>query len=136
MTHFYLTDRSGYGRCPLRVLEAFDSREALNARMRQVAAVADDYDTDLNGLSTATHVACSDLCIAVGKCLPMDRCKASDLRTGPGSAEGLQVMRAFAARLDRLNAWDAPDVSEEDEAAARRDMEAIAREPRARHGWR
>lgn len=136
MTHYYLADRSGYGRFPLRVLEAFDSRTALMDRMTGLMVEANDYDEGLNYLSSATHIVCSDMSVAVGKCLPADRCKASDLRTGPGSAEGLPVMRAFAARLDRLNDWGAPAVTEADEAEARRDMDAIAREPRGRHGWR
>ncbi|EHP91342.1 hypothetical protein, partial [Methylorubrum extorquens] len=98
MTHFYLVDSSGYGRCPLRVLEAFDSRAALMDRMAAVMVEANDYDEGLNYLSSATHVASSDLNVAVGKCLPASRCKASDLRTGPGSADGLPIMRGFAAR--------------------------------------
>ncbi|MFE1597371.1 hypothetical protein [Methylobacterium sp. ID0610] len=102
MANFYICDSSGYGRFPLRVLEAFESREALMSRLVELAAEPDDYDYELNYVSSATHIATSELKIVVEKCLPIDRMKASDIRTGPASAESLPIVRAFAARLDRL----------------------------------
>lgn len=138
--HFYLVDRSGYGSFPLRVLERFESREALLARMSEVAVETNDYDEGLNFLSSATHVAWSELRINVGKCIPGDRCKASDLRTGPGGPEALPIMRAFAARIDRLQASSFPEFSDEEreelDREARQAIAQMAREPRARHGWR
>jgi hypothetical protein len=142
MTHLYITDRSGFGAFPLRVLERYDSREAMVARLAEIAAVRDDYDGELNFLSSATHVASSELKISVGKCLPMDRTKASDIRTGAASAEALPVVRAFAARIDRLREEDFQEMTPELQDEARRAMaeideeEAAARRGRRRHGWR
>lgn len=110
--------------------------------MTEIAGVQDDYDGELNFLSAATHIASSELKIAVGKCLPMDRSKASDLRTGPASAEALPIVRAFAARLDRLREQDFQEMTPELQDEARRAMaeidaeEAAARRGRGRHGWR
>lgn len=142
MNTFYITDRSGYGAFPLRVLEQFDSREAMLVRMAQIAAVTDDYDDGLNFLSSATHIAASEVRVAVGKCLPMDRTKASDLRTGPASPEAQPVIRAFAARLDRLREEPFTALTPEQEVEARRSMDEIeaeeraARRNRSRSGWR
>lgn len=101
MSFFYIVDRTGYGRFPLRVLEAFDTRDAMLRRLVQLTAV-DDYDYELNYVSSASHIATSDLKISVEKCIPMDRCRQSDIRTGPASPEAEPIIRAFAARLDRL----------------------------------
>ncbi|MBK3403251.1 hypothetical protein H0176_24170 [Methylorubrum populi] len=102
MAHFYICDSSGFGRFPLRVLEAFESREALMSRLVELTAEPDDYAYELNYVSSATHIATSELKIAPEKCLPIDRMKASDIRHGPASPEALPVIRAFAARIDRV----------------------------------
>ncbi len=142
MTHFYITDRSSFGAFPLRVLERYDSKETMLARLAEIAAVQDDYDGELGFLSSATHIAASELKISVGKCLPMDRTKASDIRTGAASTEALPIIRAFAARLDRLREDDLQEMTPELEEEARRAMaeidaeEAAARRGRGRHGWR